>query len=98
MKHIIYLFFLLSLISCSESGDKYIGNYTNNFTYAKILKAGDEGYFLIYGEKNEGEKSYYCIYKKGCFVKMKKDEEFPLMCINGDQLISNNGIIFKKLK
>ena len=92
-----YLIFILLLISCSENGDKYIGNYKSKYRYTIIKKSGNEGYFLTFGNYNE-ENTLYCIYKKGCFVSINKKGEFPLMCINGNSLISNEGITYKKVE
>lgn len=98
IKNIIYIIFVLCLISCSENGDKYVGNYASKYKYAIVKKAGDEGYFLTFGKKHGDEYSYYCIYKKGCFIRVNKNGEFPVMCVNGNGLISNEGINFRKVR
>lgn len=99
MRKFTYLIITLFLISCSNNGDKYIGNYVNKSTtkYTIIKKAGDEGYFLTFGEKYENEYSLYCVYKAGCFINKVKDAEYPIMCANEKQLVSNQGLIFTKV-
>ncbi len=98
MKKIILILITALLVSCSENGDQYIGNYKSGYRYTLIKKAGDDGYFLTFGESNENEYSVYCVFKNGCFTRIYKGEEFPIMCRNGEKLINNNGLIFNKVK
>ena len=77
---------------------KYIVLWLCGCRYTIIKKAGDEGYFLTFGGNYEDEYSFYCIFKKGCFIRVNKNGEFPLMCTNGNQLISNEGLPFSKVK
>ena len=98
MRYLTYIFVIIFFFSCSENGDKYIGNYKSGSKYTLIKKAGDEGYFLTFGERYENEYSIYCIFKNGCFIRKNKNEDVPIICQNGDQLISQEGLIFKKVK
>jgi hypothetical protein len=100
MKNFLYVFFIIFLISCKENGDDLVGNYlcTNNNNFAKIKKAGDDGYFLSFGDKyDDNLLTSYCVYRNGCFTHEYEDKKTPIMCTSGDYLVDYKNLTYKKV-
>ncbi len=93
MKRLLFLFIIFCFTSCSNNGDKFIGDWVNKYDYIKITKAG-EYYFIVRFINNSTYKDY-CIFEKGCF-KFNDNQKAILACTDNHSNITYNGISFKK--
>lgn len=99
MKLLLYTLMITFMISCSKNnGDIYLGNYQNGIRYFLIKKAGDDGYFVTFGNREYGENTVYCKYENGCFYKESEKNKIPIVCYNDGNFVSNEGITYLKVR
>jgi hypothetical protein len=99
MKKLFCLIILIIITSCSKNGDELIGEYISGQKHTYINKAGDDGYFITFTNdyNYDGQNPIYCTFKNGCFIHSYGKESFPVICINGNQLINKRGLLFHKV-
>ena len=82
--------YLLVFTSCSENGDAFIGEYKPGREFISVVKAGDNGYFIVSGNTDLGEEiSEYCMFNNGFFESNKE----PIICLSNDNLIDKYGVV-----
>jgi hypothetical protein len=98
MKKSFLIFLLFCLTSCSDNGDRFVGDWINSDgdIRVNITKAGE--YYSINRREGHSIQSIYndyCIFEKGCF-KYNANKKEILLCADSKGLLIYKGSTLNK--